>query len=73
MRAFIAKKHIGLLEREISLLEYGYYDFQNPPYMALRQQLITWMAATGTSFSPLPAYRARHGTATMLPTPTAWR
>jgi hypothetical protein len=39
---------------------YGYYDFQNPPYMASRHLLITRIAAANTSFSPLP-YQAWHG------------
>jgi hypothetical protein len=34
--------------------------FQNPPYMAARQLLIPWIAAVGTSFSPLPC-QAWHG------------
>jgi hypothetical protein len=34
--------------------EYGYFAFQNPPYRASRQLLITRIVATGTSFSPLP-------------------
>jgi hypothetical protein len=33
---------------------YGYYVFQNPPYMASRLLLIPRIAAVGTSFSPLP-------------------
>jgi hypothetical protein len=32
---------------------YGYYDFQNHPYMASRQLLIARITAAGTSFSPL--------------------
>jgi hypothetical protein len=50
----LLKKLIGLAEREIGVLVYGYYVFQNPPYMASRQLLILWIAAVGTSFSPLP-------------------
>jgi hypothetical protein len=38
------------------VLEYEYYDFQNPPYMASRQLLITRIAAAGTSFGPLPCH-----------------
>jgi hypothetical protein len=34
--------------------------FQNLPYRAARQMLIPRIAATDTSFSPLP-YHARHG------------
>jgi hypothetical protein len=34
--------------------------FQNPPYRASRQVLITRIAAVGTSFSPLPC-QAWHG------------
>jgi hypothetical protein len=60
------KKHIGLAEREIPVLVYGYYVFQNPPYMASRQLLIPRIAAVGTS-------RAKPGTATGLPAPTVWR
>jgi hypothetical protein len=44
---------------------YGYYDFQNPPYMASRQMLIAWIATAGTSLSP---YRVRLGTATVVST-----
>jgi hypothetical protein len=47
-------KHIGLAEREILVLEFGYYDFPNPPYKASRQLLITRISAAGTSFNPLP-------------------
>jgi hypothetical protein len=36
------------------VLGYGYFVFQNPPYKASRQVLITRIAAAGTSFSPLP-------------------
>ena len=39
---------------------YGYYIFQNPPYMASRQLLIPRIAAVGTSFSPPPG-QAWHG------------
>jgi hypothetical protein len=39
---------------------YGYYVFQNPPYMASRQLLIPRIASAGTSFSPLPC-QAWHG------------
>jgi hypothetical protein len=42
------------------VLEWGYYVFQNPPYMASRQLMITRIAASGTSFSPLPS-QASHG------------
>ena len=56
----VAEKHIGLAEREIPLLVYGYYVFQNPPYMASRQPLIPRIVGTGTSFSPLPC-QAWHG------------
>jgi hypothetical protein len=41
-------------------MEYGYYDFQNPPYMASRQLMIMRIADAGTSFSPLPC-QALHG------------
>jgi hypothetical protein len=34
--------------------------FQNLPYRASRQLLIPWIAAVGTSFSPLPC-QAWHG------------
>jgi hypothetical protein len=37
-------------------MEYGYYVFQNPPYLASRQLIITRIAVTGTSFSPLPCH-----------------
>jgi hypothetical protein len=30
----IAKNHIGVAEREILVLGYGFFNFQNPPYMA---------------------------------------
>jgi hypothetical protein len=33
---------------------YGYYAFQNPPYVASRQLLIARIVDAGTSFSPLP-------------------
>jgi hypothetical protein len=36
------------------MLVYGYFDFQIPPYIASRHLLIPRIAATGTSFSPLP-------------------
>jgi hypothetical protein len=49
----IAKKHIGRAKREISMLVYGYFNFQNPPYMASRQLLISRIAGAGSSFSPL--------------------
>jgi hypothetical protein len=45
----IAKKQA---EREILVLVYGWYDFENTPYMASRQQLIARIAAAGTSCSP---------------------
>jgi hypothetical protein len=54
------KEHMGRAEREILVLRYGYFDFQNPPYMASRQMLITRIAAAGTSCSPLPC-QAWHG------------
>jgi hypothetical protein len=55
MRVFSREKEdIGRAEREILVLGYGYFDFQNPPYMASRQLLITRIIAAGTSFSPLP-------------------
>jgi hypothetical protein len=51
----VAEKHIGLAEREIRVMVYGYYAFfQNPPYMASRQLPILRIAPVGTSFSPLP-------------------
>jgi hypothetical protein len=56
----VAKVHVGLAEREILALEYGYYVFQNPPYMASRELLIKRIAITDTSFSPLQCH-ARHG------------
>jgi hypothetical protein len=56
----LLKKHIGQAEREIPLLVYGYYVFQNPPYKASRQLLIPRIAAIGTSISPLPC-QAWHG------------
>jgi hypothetical protein len=49
-----SQKHIGQAERMILMLGYGYFDFQNPPYMASRQMLITRIALVGTSLSPLP-------------------
>jgi hypothetical protein len=42
------------------MLVYGYYLFQNPPYMAFRQLIIPRIAAVSTSFSPLPC-QAWHG------------
>jgi hypothetical protein len=48
----LRKQHIGRPEREIFVLEYGYYDFQNPPYMASRQLKVTRIVAAGTSSSP---------------------
>jgi hypothetical protein len=54
------KKHIEWAERGFLVMEYGYYDFQNPPYMASRQLTITRIAAPGTSFSPQPC-QAWHG------------
>jgi hypothetical protein len=42
------------------VLVYGYYVFQNPPYMASRQLLIPRIAVVGTSFIPLPC-QAWHG------------
>jgi hypothetical protein len=41
-------------------MEYGYYDFQNPPYMASRQMLITRIVGAGNVFSFLPC-EAWHG------------
>jgi hypothetical protein len=66
----LLKKHIGQTEREIPAMVYGYYVFQNPPYMASRQLLIPRIAAIGTSFSSLPC---QAWPATGLPAPTAWR
>jgi hypothetical protein len=60
MRVFSREKVIGRAEREISVLVYGYFDFQNPPYKASRQLLILRIAAAGTWFSPLPC-KAWHG------------
>jgi hypothetical protein len=48
-----------MAKREILVFEYGYYDSQNPSDTASRQ-LITRIAATCTSFSPLPCH-AWHG------------
>jgi hypothetical protein len=53
-------KHTGLPEREILVLQCGYYDFQTPPYMASRQQLITRIAVASTLFSFLQC-QAWHG------------
>jgi hypothetical protein len=55
----VANKHIGRSEREILVLGYGYYRFQNPPYMASRMLPIAHIAATGTSLSPLPCHALR--------------
>jgi hypothetical protein len=35
-------------------VECGYYDFQNPPYIASRQLVITQIATAGSSFSTPP-------------------
>jgi hypothetical protein len=48
LRVFNREKHIGRPEREISVLVYGYFDFQNLPYMASRQLWIPRIAAIGT-------------------------
>jgi hypothetical protein len=56
----VDEKRIGLAERQIFVPVHGYYIFQNPPYTASRQLLIPWIAAVGTSFSPLPC-QAWHG------------
>jgi hypothetical protein len=32
----VAKKHIGLAERDVLVMVCGNYDFQSPPYMACR-------------------------------------
>jgi hypothetical protein len=56
----IAKKDIGLAEREILMVQYGYHDLQNSPYMASREVLITRIAASNTSFTLLPC-KAWHG------------
>jgi hypothetical protein len=37
VRVSCRQKHVGLAEREILALGYGYFDFQNPPYKASRQ------------------------------------
>jgi hypothetical protein len=42
------------------VLVYGYFDFQNLPYMASRQLMIPRIGVAGNSFSPLP-YQAKHG------------
>jgi hypothetical protein len=38
------------------VLEYGCYDFQNPPYMASRNMLIARITVAGTYCSPLPCH-----------------
>jgi hypothetical protein len=50
LKVFSREKHIGLAEHDILVLEYGYYDFQNPPYMASPQLLITRIGAASSSF-----------------------
>jgi hypothetical protein len=52
----VAKKHIGLAERKILVLEDRSYYIQNPPYMVSRHMLIMRIAATGTSFTPIPCH-----------------
>jgi hypothetical protein len=52
---FVAKKHIGLPEREILVTKYGYHVFQDPPYKASIHVLIMRIAAAGTSFGPMPS------------------
>jgi hypothetical protein len=42
------------------VIVYGYFDFQNPSYMASRLLLIHRIANAGTSSSPLPC-QAWHG------------
>jgi hypothetical protein len=54
----IAKKH-QTGKREIVVMGYGDYDFQNPPCIAFRQLLITLIAAADTSFRP-QACQTRH-------------
>jgi hypothetical protein len=54
------KMHIGQPEREVLVLMYDYYDFENPPYMASRQRLIARIAVGGTSLSHQPC-QAWHG------------
>jgi hypothetical protein len=70
MIILVAEIFFGRAEKGILVMEYGYNDFQNPPCMASRRLLITRLAAAGTSFSP---YRAKFGTTTWLPMPTAWK
>jgi hypothetical protein len=55
MREFTREKHIGRPEREISMLVYGNFDFQNPPHMASQHLMIPRIAAAGTWFSHLPS------------------
>jgi hypothetical protein len=57
---YLLKKHVGHAERKIPVQVYGYYVFQNPPYMASGQPLISRITYVGTSFSPLPC-QAWHG------------
>jgi hypothetical protein len=61
----------GRADRAILGLEYGNYDFQNPPYMASRKLLITRSAASG--IPRLAPYRAKPSTATWLSALTGWR
>jgi hypothetical protein len=58
---FVTKKHVGLAEREIHVLVYGYYDFPKPSVDGFPR-----IVAAGTSFSPLPCQA-------WLLAPTAWR
>jgi hypothetical protein len=56
MRVFIREKHFGWAERGILVLEYRYYDFQNPQKMASWQLCIERIIAAGTSFSPISCH-----------------
>jgi hypothetical protein len=61
MRVFSRGKDISDWSSERSLCRCtDIMFFQNPPYRASRQLLVTRVADVGTSFSPLPC-QARHG------------
>jgi hypothetical protein len=54
------KKHIGLAEREILALVYGYYIFPKPSVHGFPTVVDPAIATVGTSFNPLPC-QALHG------------
>jgi hypothetical protein len=56
---------MGLAEREILMLEYGYYNFLNPPCMASGYMLVSRIAAYGTSCSPRPCHAWQKYTVTI--------